>query len=46
MLRLIFNIYIYINPNSNNINYYSIINNISDDELDTYILIGQTNVKL
>ena len=32
-------------PNSNNRNYYSIINNVSDDELDTYILIGQTYVK-
>jgi hypothetical protein len=39
-------IHIYIYPNSNNRNDYSIINNVSDDELDTYILIGQTYVKL
>jgi hypothetical protein len=33
-------------PNSYNRNDYSIINNVSDDELDTYILIGQTYVIL
>ena len=36
----------YIYPNSNNRNDYNIINNMYDDELDNYILIGQTYVKL